>query len=320
MPLLLALLLSLSPQESVAWTTDYAVARIEARNQGRLILLHFPLDDRPASRAMDEETFAKAPAIQSLHDRFIAVRVDIETQSKLFEATVGGRVGLATCVVDADGDVISARNGYAAPEDFLRFLEKALAGYARIKAARESLAASPHAPGRLLTLGEAYRDCDSLRRAEDCYLRAIDGATQRNDAASLRSAAVSHERMARLRVVRGKNLEARKHLEEARRLDPEGRSAEKDRLQLTGGLILAVERRHAEAATVLREAIRLYPGSDERDHMTYALGFVLHQDSQDKPALEALETVVRVYPRSFWVAAAREQIEHIKNPQPDHAH
>ena len=32
--------------------------------------------------------------------------------------------------------------------------------------------------------------------------------------------------------------------------------------------------------------------------MLYALGFVLHQDSQDKPALEPLESLVARFPRS----------------------
>jgi tetratricopeptide (TPR) repeat protein len=318
--MLLALLLSLSPPDGVDWFKDYEIARTEARKHNRLILLHFFLAGRPVCKTMDEETFAKAEVLQALGDRYIAVRADIEVNSKLFEATIGGRGGLASCVVDATGDVLSARNGYAGPEEFVRFLEKAATGCGRIQAARELLRAGPAAPGLLLALGEAYRENDSLRRAEECYARALESAEMGGEPGEKRASAKCHERMARFRVQRGKNLEARRHLESARKLDPEGLSAEKDRLQLTEGLILAVERRHAEAAKVLREGLRLYPGSDEVDHMSYALGFVLHQDSQDKPALEALESVVRLYPRSSWVAAAREQIEHIRNPQPDHVH
>jgi tetratricopeptide (TPR) repeat protein len=320
MPLFLWLLLSVSPPEGMDWVKDYETARVEARKQNRLILLHFSLAGRPVCKTMDEETFAKAEVLQALGDRYIAVRADIEAESKLFESTIGGRGGLASCVVDATGDVVSARNGYAGPEEFVRFLEKAAAGYGRIQAARQALKNSPAAAGLLLALGEAYRENDSLRRAEDCYQRALESADLGGLPVEQGTLAICHEWMARFRVQRGKNLEARWHLEAARKLDPEGRSAGKDRLQLTEGLILAVERRHAEAATVLREGIRLYPGSDDLDHMSYALGFVLHQDSQDKPALEALESVVRLYPRSSWVAAAREQIEHIRNPQPDHVH
>lgn len=319
MPLFLALLLFLSPLGGVEWSKDYDGARADARRQDRLILLHFTLEGRPVCKTMDEETFAKEEVAKALSERFIAVRVDIESNPKLFEATVGGRGGLSSCVVDADGDVVSSRNGYAGPEDFVRFLEKAKAGYGRIKAARQALSGRPKSPEGLLALGEAYRDCDSLRRAEDCYRRALEGEGL-GGGDWQGPAAMGHERLARLCVMRGKNLDARQHLEAARRLDPEGRSAQKDRLQLTEGLTLAVERRHGEAAVVLRESIRLHPQSEELDHMLYALGFVLHQDSQDKPALEPLESLLARFPRSTWVLPAREQIEHIKNPQPDHTH
>jgi tetratricopeptide (TPR) repeat protein len=320
MPVLLSVLLSLSSPGGVDWRKDYDAAREEARRQGRLILLHFTLEGRPICKTMDEETFAMEEVVKALSDRFIAVRADSEKQSTLFESTVGGRGGLSSCVVDAEGDVVSSRNGYAGPQEFLRFLEKARSGYGRIQAARRALSEAPGSPERLYSLGEAYRDCDSLRRAEECYRRALDGAGLGGGDDWKGPAARGHERLARLCVMRGKNLEARQHLEAARKLDPEGRNAPQDRLLLTEGLTLAVERRHAEAAAILREAIRLHPGGAELDHMLYALGFVLHQGGQDKPALEPLESVVARFPGSAWVAPAREQIEHIRNPQPDHTH
>ena len=133
-------------------------------------------------------------------------------------------------------------------------------------------------------------------------------------------AAISHERLARLRVMRGKNLDARKHLDAARAMDPEGKAVAVERLLLTEGLALAIERKHPEAARVLRDALKRFPSNEEADHMEYALGFVLHQDGQDKPALEVLESALRRFPQSTWVSAMKEQIEHIKNPQPDHTH
>jgi tetratricopeptide (TPR) repeat protein len=317
LPVLMALT---AGDAAVDWRKDYDAAGAEARKTGRLLLLHFSLADRPVCRTMDEETFGNADVVQALRDRFVSVRADIEAQPKLFEETIGGRGGLASCVLDADGDVISARNGYAGPEEFLRFLEKAVAGRVRIQAAHRALAASPDSAPGLLALAEAYRESDSLRRAEAAYLRALERSSGRDDAGSKATAAACHERMARLKVMRGKNLEARRHLEEARRLDPEGRSAPRERLLLTEGLTLAVERRHAEAARVLQEALDRYPAGEEGDHLHYALGFVLHQEGRDKAALEALESIAARYPRSTWLAAAREQIDHIRNPQPDHVH
>jgi len=305
---------ALVAQSGIDWRTDYDAAREEAREKGRRLVLHFFMTGRPICRAMDEDTFSQPEVARVVHDKFIGVRLDVEARPELFEKAIGSRGVLATCVMDPDGDVLSELRGYAGSQVFLRFLEKAESGYQAVKAARERLAAAPDDPARNYALAEAYRSADSPRRAEECYLKAV--ASPRASAA----VAASHERLARLRVMRGKNLEARSHLEAARKLDPEGKSTAGDRLLLTEGLILAVERKHREAATVLREALRRFPASEEADHLLFALGFVLHQSNQDQPALEALEDAARRFPGSSWLPAVREQIDHIKNPQPDHTH
>lgn len=311
--LVLALASVVFPDVGIDWRKDYETARAEAREKGRLVLLHFYSSGRPLAKTMDDETFAQPDIARAIVDRFVGVRVDIDASPALFESTIGGKGGLATCVVDDGGDVISALHGFAAPLQFLQFLMRAEAGYPAIKAAREAAAKAPSDPSALHRLGEAYRAADSLRRAEECYRQVVELGDGRE-------AALSHERLARLRIMRGKNLEARKHLQEARRLDPEGKWGGADRLMLTEGLTLAVERKHVEAARVLREALRLHPASEETDHVMYALGFVLHQDGQDKPALEVLESARQRFPSSSWAGAMKEQIEHIRNPQPDHTH
>jgi tetratricopeptide (TPR) repeat protein len=320
--LLLALAPVVSPDMGVDWRTDYEAARAEAREKGRLILLHFVMAGRPLCKTMEEETFAQAQVARVAREKFVSVRVDADARPELFEATIGGRGGLASCVVDGEGDVVSARHGFADAAAFLAFLQRAEAGYGTLKAAREALLQVPDDRSKLYDLAEAYRSNDSLRRAEDCYRKVI-GRIQLLSIlgdADLRIFSCSHERMARLSVMRGKNLDARTHLEEARKTDSEGRWAAVDRLLLTEGLTLAVERKHAEAARVLREALKRFPASGEADHLLYALGFVLHQDGQNKPALEALETALTRFPQSSWLPAVREQIEHIRNPQPDHTH
>jgi len=313
MPGVIALVLAVA-QSGIDWRSDYDASRAEAREKQRRLLVHFTLPGRPICRAMDEETFAQPEVARAIREKFVGVRLDVDAKADLFEAAIGSRGVLASCVMDPDGDVISELRGYAGPQAFLRFLEKAEQGYAAVRAAREALAAAPEDPARNFALGEAYRAADSPRRADECYRKAIDGAP------SGPAVAASHERLARLRIIRGRNLEARTHLEAARRLDPEGKAAPADRLLLTEALILAVERRHAEAAAVLRDALKRFPSGEEADHALYSLGFVLHQANQDQAALEALDEASRRFPQSPWMPAVKEQIDHIKNPQPDHTH
>jgi tetratricopeptide (TPR) repeat protein len=307
-------LLLVLAQSGIDWRTDYDAARVEARQKGRRIVLHFYMTGRPICRAMDEDTFGQSEVARVVRDKFIGVRMDVEARPELFESAIGSRGVLATCVVDPDGDVLSELRGYAGPQVFLKFLDRAESGYSALKSARDALAGAPGDPALNFALAEAYRSSGSPRRAEDCYRKASLGPP------TSPAVPASHERLARLDVMRGKNLEARTHLEAARKLDPQGKATAGDRLMLTEGLILAVERRHAEAAAVLREALRRFPASDEADHLLFALGFVLHQGNEDKPALEALGEAVRRFPQSSWLPAVKEQIEHIQNPQPDHTH
>jgi len=305
-----------SADVGISWRSDYDAARKEARDKGRLVLVHFFLAGRPVCKMMEDETLAHAEVARVANEKFVCVRIDVDAKPDLFDATIGGRGGLATCVVDPDGDVVSALHGFAGPEPFRRFLESADRGYPGLAAAREDSARAPGDLTKLHALGEAYRKLESLRRAEACYRKVVEAGA----AAPPRVLASCHERLARFRVMRGKNLEARKHLEAYRALDPQGSLPWTDRILLTEGLTLAVERKHQDAARVLQEALRRFPSSEEADHLTFALGFVLHQDGQDKPALEALEAGVKRFPDSFWIPAMKEQIEHIRNPQPDHTH
>lgn len=281
----------------VAWTRDVDAALAEAKRTDKLVVLHFQLAGRPLCRQMSEETFADVDVGRRLAS-FVAVLVDMAARPELFDATVGGKGALGTAVVDASLDPVSVLPGFATAPDFLRFLDRAEKGYPGLKAARGT--APP------LALGDLYRDLQSPRRAEACW---SEGASK-GDAAC-------HERLARALVLRGKNLDARRHLDAFRATKP---SSGSDRAALTEGLILTLERKHAEAARVLDEALKAHPASPEADQMLLSLGYVRHMAGEDAKAIELLESLPKRFPTSPWVAEARLRIEHIKNPPPDHEH
>lgn len=295
-------------QDRIDWRADYPAALEEARRDGKLLVVHFTTEGRPACAAMEEETLRHADVVRASRERYVNVKLDAEKTPDLYRRMVGGRGGLATCVIDATGDVISGRAGYASVEEYVLFLGKAEAGYAALKAARER--AKPEDAVSMAALGEAYLALDSRRRAEECFEKVVAQGK-----GPVESRAQAHERLSRLAVQRGRNVEARAHLAEARKLG--GRA---DRLLLTEGMALSLERRHAEAAKLLEGALAAHPKGEELDAMKYALGFVLHQIPEDKRALEVLEGLVKEHPASVWVRAAKEQIGHIRNPQPDHTH
>ncbi len=295
-------------QAGIDWAKDFEAAQAAAKAADRRVMAHFQLKGRPLCRAMDEETFTDG-AVAAACARFVCVKIDIEAQPALFDRAVGGRGGLGTAILDGTGDVVSVLPGYAGPQGFLLFLEKAEQGYPALKAAKDAAGggSGPYA------LAELYRELDSARRAEECYRKAIEGGEPK-------WAALSHERLARMRVNRGKNVEARRHLEEYRKLDAEDRFGASGRALLTEALAFNVERKYPEAIHVLEEGLKKNPDGEEADLMVITVGIAEHELGRLKEAQKALEGMLGRYPKSRWAPLAREMIEHIKKPPPDHPH
>lgn len=297
----------MSQAEPLAWGSDLEAAKAEAGRLGRLVLLSFVRPGRPAAKALDEETFAGPSVLRRIREGFVPVRLDPAEKADVFDAVVGGRGAVATAIVGPDGDVVSVAGGFLGPKAFAELLDRASGGIEELAKRR---AEAPSSGKAMAACGDVYHRLGSPRRAEECWKAASESMDSE-------AAGTAHARLARLRVERGRNLEARQHLEASRR---SGTAVLSGSLALTEGLILGVERRHAEAARVLEEALKKDPAHAEKDHVLFALGFVLHQDRRDSEALAAFERLLSEFPASGWALHAREQVGHIRNPQPDHEH
>jgi tetratricopeptide (TPR) repeat protein len=252
----------------------------------------------------------------------LPVRIDADRRQDLYERVVGGRGGLATAAVDATGDVVSVLAGYAAPEAFVAFVAAARAGWPRLSAVRRTAARRPRDPAALQALAETYEALASPRRAEETYQQALalaEGAP-RPGATARRVAAAAHERLARAVVTRGRNLEARVHLDAYRALDPDDRLGRRARATFTEALVLFVERRLAESLRVLDQALASGLRPEDAAHALYVRGIVQHEMRDDVGGIATLERLRREHPGSRWAALAADQIAHIKNPTADHQH
>lgn len=306
----------------IAWSNDYETALAQAKQQGKLVVAHFWLEGRPLHQAMDEETFSNPEVVKFSNERFSNVKINIGARPELFEKTIGGRGGLGTCVLDSSGDVVSSLSGYADSSTYLAFLKRADRGHAKLKIARAAAARSPTNPAVLHTLAETYEALGSPRRAEELYGKMI-GLGERGKGSPEQLAkyvATGHERIARFRALRGRNLEATRHVEEYRRIDRDNKFRRLDRILLTEALVAWIERRFTDSIRILEDALSRYPTSQERDQMLLALATVRHEGGEDQRALEILLKLIRDYPQSPTIAQAREQIVHIKNPPADHQH
>lgn len=307
---------------SIRWENDYATALARARRENRLLVGHFRLQGRPLVESMERETLSDPEVVRYSNENFLNVRIDAADKRDLFERVIGGRGGLATCIVDGGEDVVSMLPGYASTTGYLRFLKRAQAGYPALREARAQASRSKGDLGALALLAERYEGLQSLRRAEAEYerLASMAGTAIGNGGDARRYAALGHERLARFRAMRGRNREAAEQLRLYRGFDPSNRFGILDRALLTDAIVCWIERRLKDAATVLGQALRSFPSSRERDQMLLAAGTVRHETGDDPGALELLRLVQADYPSSAAAEQAAAQIEHIRNPPPDHVH
>lgn len=315
MSILAALVLA---QSTVDWRKDYSEGFTEARTSGRLLLVQFLLQGRPACAAMEEETLRHEGVVREVRKNFVAVKVDVDRSPDLFQETIGGRGGLATALVDGTGDVVSALPGFAGPDAFLAFLQRAEKGRKQLENARLSAARIPVSIDSLHELAETYQSLGSARRAEECFERVIAEAVAKGAAG--KAVAFAHERLARIRVVRGKNREAREHLAKYLALDPDNGFGRLDRILFSEALVLAVERRLKESIRRTEEILARFPAAEETDQILLLQGWVRHEDGDDPGGIATLEGMLRRFPNSTWAPLAAERIAHIKNPPPDHTH
>src|SRR5271170_397164 len=85
--LLLALLASNAPAaDKVEWRTDYDVARKEASDQKKPLLLDFGTEDCVHCKRMHQTTFKDPAIVKLLNENFIPLKVDANREPRLAQS------------------------------------------------------------------------------------------------------------------------------------------------------------------------------------------------------------------------------------------
>jgi tetratricopeptide (TPR) repeat protein len=301
----------------IAWETRYRDALDKARRQGRLLVVHFMSPDRPLSATMNDETLSRFEVVRTSREGFVNARLDARDDATLFDKLIGGNGLLATAIVDVTEDVVSVLPGFADVRAYLDFLETARTHLARLVELRAAARRLKRDAAAGLALGEEYQALGSPRRAEEEYARVLL-LTESSPATASTLLGACHERRARLLVAAGQTAAARAELDIA--LGDQARALHPDRLLLTHALVLSAERQLSDAARLLSELIQRFASSTEYEQTLFALGSIEHELRDDAAALGHLEQLVRERPSSRWCGPAQQQIDHIRNPAPDHRH
>lgn len=282
------------------WQRDMQQALSETRRAQQDLIVYFALPGRDASDLMESRLGEPVVIAALQRGDFAAVIADGVKLKRLYGEWIGGGEGMGVCVLDGQGYCYAARPGPQDPEQVAAFLDMCAAkrsDLADLRAKLQQATVSPldqHALGCLLLDLGCRVHCEPLL---------IDAA--------MSGVADSKHRLARLYALDGNVQAARRWL----KASPRTPSA-----MLTEGYILFKERRHAEAAKVLAEAVATKRLGPERQHALLYLGKSLHEAKQEEEAIVMLEALAAEGTGSTFEAAARHTLNHIYNPGQSHAH
>jgi tetratricopeptide (TPR) repeat protein len=302
---------------ALAWCVDLGAAARDAAASGRLLAVHFRVPGRPLVDEMAATTFTDPDVVRLAVADFVHVGLEAADAPELFERAVGGRTGLATCVLDPAADLVAVLPGYAGAVAYRGFLELARERRGAIARLRQAVADAEAAPGPPRALADALLPLGCRNEALALLERSFAAAS---DLESASDAACAAERLARIEVERGRNLAARRWIELCRAFDPELVHADAARLAVTEALILCAERRPSDAVDVLESALTRHPGSAESGEMRLVLGLARHDSGDDAGAVATLEALVRDPSRGEVAARARAELAHVRSPDHGHRH
>jgi hypothetical protein len=313
-----ALLLAACDAPPVADGLADALAR--ARAADGLVLVQFTAKDRPLAQRMERETLADQDVRNVLGGEFVPVLIDSDRSPALFAELVGGKGALATCVLDRDGELVAAREGFLDADHLLGLLRTARARAGLLREVRERVRVDPDDLEARYHYAEALSELTTRSHAERAFevLIAWESRIDPRDERSCQVLARGHERLARLRARAGLAAGARLHLERFRALDPRDRTGRMDRILISEAMVLSSERRSSEALVVLADCERRFPRSVEADLRLVTEAVAWHELDERNRALQRLDAFFLDHGDSPYGEEATLTREHVLAPPHGH--
>jgi thioredoxin-related protein len=112
--------------QEVQWRSDYNVARKEAKEKGRPLVLDFFTDNCMYCDLLDKTTYRDPVVVKAMNEQFIPVKLHERRERPLVEYL---RLSAYPTVVfaDAEGKILGTMEGYKEAPRFQEYLQRALA-------------------------------------------------------------------------------------------------------------------------------------------------------------------------------------------------
>jgi tetratricopeptide (TPR) repeat protein len=283
------------------WQQDPGRTLQAAQAAGADTVFYFALPGRDLSDRMEQNSLRSDSVLAALErGGFWSARIDGFAQAQRYDQWVGGGEGMGVCVLDAEGHCYAARPGPQDPPELAAWLALVAKQRSEVAAARAAVAASPRDPAANYHLGGLWLELGYRKDTEAVLRVAAEGGI-----------ADAWQRLARLAVLGGQLEQARTFL---------AKSPDTAATAFTWGYLRYKERRHAEAARILRAALQRPDLGADRQRVQLFLGKALHEAGAEAEATRVLQSLIAEGTGSTLEGAARHTLQHIQSPDHGHTH
>lgn len=303
---ILLLLLCLQDAAKLDWKKDYDSALLEAKKDGRYVVLFFGGPDCPACARMSETTFKDKAVVERVNKAYVSVYVYLDAPSPL--AKQFGIEAIPTVfLVTSDGTRVRKWEGYVGPEDYRKGLDDASAAFpkikdleAKLKLDPDSLELNAEAAGYYQALGRARASADALKRVagrtDDAKARARVLVRVLGQLYSLDTEDALNDEMLAVAA-------------EMEKLD----SGQRGEALAARAQVSMNREKHEDAIKLFEEVVEKHPACDKAAVSLLWLADLYHHSQKDNAkALQSLERILKDYPKSDVVDDAKAMQEHLK--------
>ncbi len=306
------IVLAVLAQDKIQWLEDYEAGLKKAKEEKKLLVLHFWSEYCQFSKKMGSETFAK-PDVVKESAAYVNVRLDYTKNDDLWTVKFQGSGTPMTLFLTDAGTEVTRLVGFLAAPDYVLALQQIKTAWARLADVKAGVEKSPKDVVALTALADVYGE---LRRPDDALeaykkIAAILDAKNPLGDDERKLLGTAHYRIAES-AVRLKNFdEARSSIAKYEKLDPENKIGLLDDLAPIRVTLLAeVDRNLDGAMELIDESLKRFPDTNVGDQLLFFKGMIYQIQRNAEAAKAAWEECAKKYPNTPMGKQCKEMAEH----------
>jgi len=300
-----------SDKLALAWQSDHDAAVKLAKEQKKLLVVHFAADWCGKCKKMEAETFSDGDVAKLGEASYVHARFDCDRHKELWAKYKGESVPSIIVVDPATGETVATVIDYVGPEAYAEFLRAIGPAWARLPAARAAAEKSPNDADLLSALAQVYVD---LRRGDDAkaaYEKVCATIEPRKplDDKGRGQLAVAYRWLADSIGSAHRFAEAAVYGDKLGAIDPENKTGLLDDVQPWRALA-ASDKNMDEALRIVEDALKRWPESNVADFLGFLEGGIWHEKGEEAKAVAAWKRVAEKWPKTRWGVQAKAALDH----------